>query len=218
MKKIIALIAFICVPFVAVANVSGPELKKADVNLQDTVSLQRGAQIFFNNCTGCHSLKYMRFERIATDLSIPKEVMLDKLVFDKDKKFGEQVTIAMSKDYAAKQFGNPPPDLTLEARLRGADWVYTYLTGFYPDAKRPWGVNNEAFPDVGMPHVLANMERELGQEKFEAAMLDLTNFLVYTAEPVQLERRTIGAWALAFLALLLIPVWFLNKEYWKDVH
>jgi len=218
MKKLIALVALVFMPLTVWAAGAQIHLKHADINLQDKVSLQRGAQIFFNNCTGCHSMKYMRFERIADDLDIPKEVMMDKLMFDKDKKIGEQATIAMTAEYAAKQFGNPPPDLTLEARLRGADWVYTYMTGFYPDAKRPWGVNNEAFPDVGMPHVLANMERELGQEKYEAAMLDLTNFLVYTAEPVQLERKRLGAWVLGFLVLIFPLVWLLNKEYWKDVH
>lgn len=217
MKKIIALIVLMSVSFIALAE-EELELKKAEVNLQDKVALQRGAQIFFNNCLGCHTIKYVRYERMALDLGIPKEVMLDKLMFDKDKKFGEQITIAMTKDYATKQFGNPPPDLTLEARLRGPNWVFSYLTGFVPDAKRPWGVNNTVFPDVGMPYVLANMERDLGPEKFEAAMQDLTAFMVYVAEPIQTERKHLGAMVLAFLAVLMIPVWFLNKEYWKDVH
>lgn len=218
MKKLIVLIALFCFPIAVLAHEGDAELEKAEINLQDKVSLQRGAQIFFNNCLGCHSAKYVRYERIANDLNIPKEVVLDKLVFDKDKKFGDQLTIAMTKEYAAKQFGTAPPDLTLEARSRGADWLFSYLIGFEPDDKRPWGVNNKVFKDVGMPFVLANMERDLGPEKFKEAMQDLTAFMVYMAEPVRLEREHLGAYVLGFLLLLLIPVWFLNKEYWKDVH
>jgi ubiquinol-cytochrome c reductase cytochrome c1 subunit len=107
--------------------------------------------------------------------------------------------------------------LSLETRLRSPDWVYTYLLNFYPDDKRPWGVNNRVFKDVAMPHVLTNMEQELGPEGYEEAVGDLVNFMTYMAEPSRTERESLGWWVLAFLAILFVPVYLLNKEYWKDV-
>ncbi len=221
MKKLIStlLFSFICalaLPLAGYAS-SGASLEKAPINLQDRASLQRGAQIFINNCLGCHSMKYLRYERMAEDLGIPKKIVEDNMMFTGEK-LGEPMLSALNKEQAAKWFGTVPPDLTLEARLRGADWVYAYLTGFYPDNKRPWGVNNHVFPDVGMPHVLEKMEAQMGKEDFHKSMADLTNFLEYAAEPTALKRQRIGVYVLLFLAILFVPIYFLNKEYWKDVH
>lgn len=217
MKKLILIFLFTSLSVLAHANEAADAyIVKAPTNLQDRASLQRGAQIFINNCLGCHSLKYLRYERIADDLGIPKKIMQDNLMFTSDK-IGEPVLTALTKDDAKKWFGAVPPDLTLEARLRGKDWVYSYLLNFYPDAKRPWGVNNHVFPEVGMPNVLEVMKAKMSKEEFEKSMADLTNFLEYAAEPMALKRQRIGVYVLIFLAILFVPIYFLNKEYWKDV-
>lgn len=194
-----------------------PYVVDAPINKDDKVSLQKGAQIFVNNCLGCHSAQYMRYERVAEDLGIPKDIMQENLMFTTDK-IGETMKSAMPHDMAKKWFGAVPPDLTLVARVRGEDWLYSYLTNFVIDQSRPWGVNNNVFKDVGMPHVLQNMQTALPKVEFEQNMADLTNFMVYMSEPVRAKREAIGKKVLIFLFILLIPVYFLNREYWKDVH
>lgn len=218
MKKLLSALVMLCLPaFAVAAGGAEVELTPAPINLDDKVSLQRGAQLFVNNCLGCHSAQYMRYERVAEDLEIPLDIMKKNMLFTSER-IGDTMQSAIPADLAKKWFGVVPPDLTLEARLRGADWVYSYLTGFYADAKRPWKVNNHVFPDVGMPHVLSNMEKSLGEKAFKEAMADLTNYMVYMAEPVRADRERIGVWVLLFLAVFFVPVYFLNREYWKDVH
>ncbi|MGB1090623.1 MAG: cytochrome c1 [Oceanobacter sp.] len=251
MNKFFALIAAL-VPAWAMAAGGNVHLDEHRTDLHDTTSLQRGAQTFMNYCMGCHSLEHARFNRIAKDLEIPEALMMENLVFDTDKKFGSLATIAMSTEDSKKWFGATPPDLTLVARVRRPDWVYTYLRSFYEDHSRPWGVNNVVFKDVGMPNVLGELqgkqvlgtapvavgfdtltgqeimeEREhtlylaeeglLSAEEFDGLVFDLVNFLVYVAEPVALQRQALGWWVLGFLVILFIPVYLLNKEYWKDV-
>lgn len=219
MKKLIAVLLILCLPSVALAAGGGnnEHIVKAPINTSDKASLQKGAQIYVNNCLGCHSAQYMRYERVADDLGIPHDVMLKNLVFTTDR-IGELMHSAMPEQFSKVWFGTVPPDLTLRARVRGADWVYSYLIGFYEDESRPWGVNNKVFPDVGMPHVLETMENELSEDEFKERMADLTNFMVYMAEPIRAERESLGKKVLFFLFILLIPVYFLNREYWKDVH
>lgn len=219
MNKIASLIFALCLPTLAVAAGGGHNeyIVDAPINLDDKVSLQRGAQVFINNCLGCHSAKYMRYERVSTDLEIPAEIMKKNLMFTTDK-IGETMISSIPEELAEKWFGSVPPDLTLVARLRGSDWLYSYLTNFYVDESRPWGVNNHVFADVGMPHVLSNMEKELGEKEFKSTMADLTNYMVYMSEPIRAERERIGVYVLIFLAIFFIPVFFLNREYWKDIH
>lgn len=219
MNKFISVLVILCLPVFAHAAGGGHNeyIVSAPINMDDKVSLQRGMQIFMNNCTGCHSAQYMRYERAADDLGIPHDIMLKNLMFTSDK-IGDTIKSSMPQDLGKKWFGAIPPDLTLVARIRGADWVYSYLIGFYEDESRPWGVNNHVFKDVGMPWVLSNMEQELGEDKFKEAMADLTNYMVYMSEPVRAERERLGVYVLLFLAILFIPVYFLNREYWKDVH
>lgn len=128
---------------------------KADITDQE--SMQRGLTLFTNYCFGCHSLGYARYERNADDLGIPHNVYEENLIFG-DAKIGELMNIAMPKELSKVWYGNPPPDLTLTARLRGPDWIYSYMRGFYADPLRPYGVNNVVFKDVGMPHVLAGLQ------------------------------------------------------------
>jgi ubiquinol-cytochrome c reductase cytochrome c1 subunit len=190
---------------------------EAPINLKDKVSLQRGAQLFVNNCMGCHGMQYMRYSRLAEDLDIPVELAQEYFNFVSDKS-GDLMANSMDEKEAAQWFGAAPPDLTLNARVRSSDWVYSYLINFYEDESRPYGYNNHVFPMVGMPHVLEDMEKSMTEAEFKSAMADLTNFMTYAAEPIRLERERIGKYVLAFLFLLFIPAYLLKKEYWKDVH
>ena len=215
--KRLAVILF-CLPALAFAAGGTNEyVVDAPINLKDRVSLQNGAKLFTNYCMGCHSLKYLRYERMAEDLGIPADLVMEKLNFTSDR-IGDQMTNAMDPKVAEQWFGAAPPDLTLTARLRTPDWLYSYLVSFYADDQRPYGYNNHVFPSVGMPHVMAAMEQELGEDKFKSEMADLTNFLTYAAEPARLERESMGVKVLIFLFILFWPAYFLKKEYWKDVH
>ena len=131
----------------------------AEVDAGDIASLQRGAQIYMNYCLGCHSLKYARYKRVSEDLEIPLEMFQANLIFG-DQKLGDLINIGMESKESKEWFGNSPPDLTLEAGLRGPDWIYTYLKSFYIDDSRPLGVNNKVYENVGMPHVLLEMQGE----------------------------------------------------------
>lgn len=126
-------------------------------DLQDVPSLQNGFRLYTNYCLGCHSLQFQRYERTADDLSIPHDVALENLVFT-GQKIGGQMMSAMDPEAAKNWFGAPPPDLTMVARVRGPEWIYNYLNTFYLDDSRPFGVNNKVFPNVGMPHVLMELQ------------------------------------------------------------
>ena len=244
MKRIIfAVLALL--PGLVLAAGGGFPLDKAEYNLSDKASLQRGAATFMNYCAGCHSTQYQRYNRVAADIGIPEELMRENLVFT-GAKIGDLMKSAMSEKDAARWFGAPPPDLTLVARVRGADWIYTYLRSFYVDETRPFGVNNAVFPSVGMPHVLEPLQGtpraefethtldgvemqqvlsiksdgngEMNNEEYDQTVLDLVNFLVYSAEPVQQERERMGFWVLGFIAIFFIFTVLLKKEFWRDVH
>ncbi len=159
MKKFLITLLMALAPMTAsAAGGAGVPLDKIDIDLNNQASLQRGMQTFVNRCMGCHEAGYQRFERSAQDLGMPNELVEQYLIFDPERKIGDHMKIAMAKTDAAGWFGAPPPDLTLETRLRGSDWVYTYLRSFYADENRPWGVNNAVFPDVGMPNVLEDLQ------------------------------------------------------------
>jgi ubiquinol-cytochrome c reductase cytochrome c1 subunit len=233
------------VPGFAFAAGGGYHNDHAPIDVSNKLSLQRGAQLFVNYCMGCHSAHFQRYNRLAKDLELPEELVQDNLILTAGTKIGETMKIAMPKAQAKEWFGAAPPDLSVIARSRGPDYLYTYLRTFYLDETRPWGVNNAAFPMVGMPHVLWELQGwqkpiyetdphdaskkviagfELVQPgsmtvpEFDRAMTDLVNFLSYIAEPVQLERKRIGIWVLLFLVLCFAVFYPLKKEYWKDVH
>ena len=218
-------------------------LPAAGTNVQDQASLQRGAQLFFNYCVGCHSLKYARYSHIGDDLGLSEAEVMDNFNFT-GAKYGEAVVSHMSAESATKWFGKAPPDLSLEVRAKGADWVNAYLNSFYLDASRPVGWNNTVFPNASMPFPLwelqglqtavlapakagedAAVEKlELSQPgkltpaQFQQATRDLTNFLQYVSEPAALQRHHYGIWVLLFLAAFTLLAYALKKEYWKDVH
>jgi ubiquinol-cytochrome c reductase cytochrome c1 subunit len=224
---------------------SSAALMKANNDITDQPSLQRGAKLFMNYCLGCHQMQYQRYERTFRDIGIPTEVGLEQLIFD-GSKVGSHITNAIEKEDAAKWFGAAPPDLTLVARVRGSDWIYTYLKSFYKDESRPFGVNNIVFPSVGMPHVLQELQGvpmpiteevtehghtvtkivgtetdgsgELSVDEYDQAVRDLTNFLEYVGEPSRLESEALGIKVIGFLVILFILAFMLKKEYWRDVH
>jgi ubiquinol-cytochrome c reductase cytochrome c1 subunit len=243
-RRIILAVLVLFSTCVAASEDSGLMPFKPD--LSDQASLQRGARIFTNYCLSCHSAKFMRFNRVGEDLGIPESVMKSNLMFVTDK-IGATMKVAMRSPDAKSWFGVAPPDLSVEARARGASWLYSYLMSFYRDPNSPTGVNNLVFTNVKMPDVLWRLQgwqqpiyKEVkdsdgnstkiiaglklttpGQEskgQFAGTVGDLVNFLVYMGEPVKLKRYTIGIWVIAYLLVLLVIVYLLKREYWKDVH
>lgn len=218
-------------------------LMHAGTDLGDQASLQRGAQLFMNNCSGCHSLQYMRYSRMASDLGLSEDEVMENLNFTGGK-IGDQVHVAFTEDEAKQFFGKMPPDLSLIARVRGSDWIYTYLKSFYLDESRPLGWNNKLFPNASMPNPLWEQqglqqpvygEAEAGGDRpveklelatpgaqtpaqFDQSVRDITAFLEYVGEPAALKRQGLGVWVVLFLAFLTFLAWLLKKEFWKDVH
>lgn len=152
-----ALLASLWLCVAAHAAESGVHLEHSGISLDDKGSLQRGAALYMNYCSGCHSLKYLRYSRIASDLGLSEDEVMNNLNFT-GAKFGDHVQVAMDPEDAKGWFGNAPPDLTLVARSRGEDWIYTYLKSFYLDETRPLGWNNTVFPNVSMPNVLWELQ------------------------------------------------------------
>ncbi|MCG8427380.1 MAG: cytochrome c1 [Chromatiales bacterium] len=217
MKKLILAFLLAALPMLGMAAGGSVELDDADIDVSDQASLQRGAKLFVNYCLSCHSAKYQRYNRMARDLGLTEEEVKQNLMFTTDK-IGDTMNIAMDPEAAAEWFGTAPPDLSVISRARGDDWIYTYLRSFVPDESRPFGYNNTVFPDVGMPHVLWKLQQDQSQEKFDSDMRDLTAFLSYVGEPIQLERKSLGIKVLIFIAIFFVLAYLLKKEYWKDIH
>ncbi|MGV6826512.1 MAG: cytochrome c1 [bacterium] len=248
MKKLISILALALLP-VAGFTAGGPsvELKQANINLADKEALQRGAKYFVNYCMGCHSAQYFRYEGMK-EFGLSDTDIRENLITT-GANVGDQMRIAMDGASAAEWFGAPPPDLTLTARLKpnGGDWLYTYLHSFYLDESRPLGFNNTVFPNVGMPHVLWELQGvqkavmkevahedghteivvdrlevtepgTLSAEEYDRLVKDLVTFMVHIAEPMKLERQRLGVWVLLFLSVFFVLAYMLKKEYWKDVH
>ncbi|WP_449429193.1 cytochrome c1 [Rhodanobacter umsongensis] len=214
-------------------------LLKSGADVRDQASLQRGARLFFNYCVGCHSLKYVRYSRIAEDLGLSEQEVMQNLNFT-GARFDDPVVSHMPAESATKWFGKDPPDLSLEVSAKSADWVYTYLNSFYLDPHSPIGWNNTALPNAAMPFPLwelqgmqtavnkpgtdevekleLNKPGKLTPAQFQQATRDLTSFLEYASEPAALQRHHYGIWVLLFLAFFTLLAAMLKKEYWKDVH
>jgi len=255
MKKLIATLFISLAPSFAFAAGGGAPLQQVEINLSNKASLQSGAKIFMNYCLNCHAASYMRYSRMAQDIGLTDEQVVENMIFPADfskdkngkqKKSGELMTVAMSEEDSKAYFGTAVPDLSVIARSRGADWLYTYLKSFYIDESRPFGVNNTAFPAVGMPHVLWELEGlkkavhttekdaqghsktsvkfetvvegSMSAAEYDRAVTDLVNFLVYVGEPAKLVRYTMGVYVLGFLFLLFVVAYAMKKEFWKDVH
>jgi len=236
-KSILILILAAASPASFAAEATEP-LDPVYVNVNDKASLQRGAKLFVNYCLSCHSASYMRYNRMARDLGISESSLEKNLMFAAERP-GELMKTAMSEADGKEWFGTSPPDLTLIARVRKPDWIYSYLRRFYWDPASPHGWNNSLFENAAMPHVLYELQGfqrftghdeqgypefelqsagTMSPEEYDKAIHDLTNFLVYLGEPAKLDRYMIGAIVLLFLLALLVLVFFLKKEYWRDVH
>jgi len=225
-------------PALAVANEGGAHLDKAPGSLKDQASLQRGAQFFIANCLACHSASYMRYNRLA-DIGLSEDEI--KKLLPEGSKPGSTMKAVMDAESAKAAFGVTPPDLSVEARARGVDWLYSYLRSFYVDTSRPSGANNLVFPNVGMPNVLGGyqgdqaleIEKHEGHEvkklkltspgslstaQFDATVGDLVNYLDFMSEPAKLVRFKLGYIVIGFLFVLLFLAYLLKKEFWKDVH
>ena len=240
-KNIFILLLLIIVNSVSYAASQKSELAskyQAINNINNKASLQRGAKYFVNYCSGCHSLKYMRMSTLAEDLNIEEAVFSKNLLFS-NKKIGETMTIPMSNSDAIMWFNAIPPDLSLTARSKGADYIYSKLNTYYEDDNSPTGFNNIALPNSSMPNILAGLQG--GQKlildaenkpvsfvkisegthndiEYKKLTNDITNFLVYVSEPAKLRRYSMGFWVLMFIFIFTIIAYYTKKEFWKDVH
>jgi ubiquinol-cytochrome c reductase cytochrome c1 subunit len=222
----------------------GAGVEHSGANINDTASLQRGAKYYVNYCLGCHTISYMRYNRLAEDLGLSEDMVMQNLVFS-DSKFGGTMDIAMDPEQAKDWFGKTPPDLSLIGRSRGADWLYSYLRSFYVDETGGW--NNTQLPNASMPNVLWRLQgiqtpvyRQETSEggfkqdvidhfeltspgtqsphEFEETARDIAAFLEYAGEPAKLKRKAIGVWVIMFLVLFTFIAYLLKAEYWRDVH
>ena len=241
LKGIFILLAWM--PLAAWAASLTQPLERANIDSSDAVSLQRGAHTFVNYCLNCHSAASMRYNRLM-DLRLTEQQIKDNLLFA-GAKVGDTMSIAAGRQAQRKWFGAEPPDLSVIARSRGVDWLYTYLRTFYRDETRPNGWNNLVFPNVGMPHVFWQLQGtqvlkteteehegkkiehkklvlsapgELSPTAYDKLTRDLVNYLSYMGEPEQAKRTQTGYFVLIFLFFLFVLSWLLKKEYWKDVH
>jgi len=245
-KNLLAAVAGAAMLFGGAAFASeGAHLDKAHNDVSNTASLQRGARNFVNYCYGCHSAQYVRYNRVAADLGLSEEQVIANLMFTGQRP-SDPMKNNMTVADAQRWFGKEPPDLSLIARSKGTDHVYTFLKSFYIDPSRPTGMNNTVVPGASMPHVLwelqgtqsavyegvANAEGNvvkqfkgfetvtkgtMSLEEFDLFLRDTVNFLDYIGEPMQLQRKSMGVSVIAFLLLLWGFAYALNKEFWKDV-
>lgn len=235
MKKIFLLLAAVSTLVLTPLVFANEEvaLDKAPIDASNHESLQRGARTFVNYCLNCHSANYMRYNRLL-EIGLTEKQIKDNLLFAGDK-VGDQMKVAMSKADAKKWFGAAPPDLSVEVRARGADWVYSYMRGFYRDNTRPTGWNNTVYDKVAMPHILYELQGEqtldhethkltltkpgkLSATEYDSLVGDLTNYLAYMSEPAKQQRNHLGWFVLLFLGVLLVLTYKLKKAYWKDIH
>jgi ubiquinol-cytochrome c reductase cytochrome c1 subunit len=236
----------VLLPSLGCAATQSDVIRPAHNDVSNTASLQRGARNFVNYCMGCHSAQYVRYSRLGEDLGLSEAQVIKNFMFTGDR-VHDTMEASMNPDNAARWFGTPPPDLSLIARSRGTDYIYSFLQSFYLDPTRPAGVNNLVLPNTSMPHVLWELQGyqaavydgesdpahdavhkkfkgfdvaqpgSMTPEEYDQFVRDTVNFLDYIGEPMQIERRNLGMSVLAFLLIFFLFAYFLKKEYWKDV-
>ena len=237
-SKTLTVLAFLALSFGSAgwAAEEGGHVEQAGSNPRDIAAVQRGARLFVNYCFSCHSAKYMRYNRLAEDLNLTEDMVMENFVFS-DAKIGDTMDIAMRPKDAQSWLNKPPPDLSLIARSRGPDWLFGYLKSFYKDERGGW--NNLSLPNAAMPNVLWELQgiQELehgaegqaghlvlttpglqSREEFEESVRDIVTFLDYLSEPAKLHRERIGIWVLLFLTLFAGCAYALKSEYWRDIH
>jgi ubiquinol-cytochrome c reductase cytochrome c1 subunit len=232
-RQLVVFIVFIT-SILQVALSASIALLPVRVDVQDQARLQHGAQLFINYCSGCHSLRYLRYDRMAKDLGLTNlageldlDLLVNNLIFT-GAKIADPIQNSMPAAKAKKWFGAVPPDLSLIAKERGAAWIYTFLKSFYEDNSHSFGINNLLVPEVAMPNVLGPLagrmrvdtsnhltlveKGEMSQQQFDKTLEDLVSFLVYVGEPVQLLRYRMGIKVISFLSILLIFVYLLSRH------
>lgn len=228
MKKYILMVFFLLAPHFCLAETVTPMLEKAPVNIHDTESIKRGAKFFSSICMACHTLIYLRYDKLAQENGV---------IYEK-----------MPINVKTWPNGIKPPDLSLEANVRGVDWIYTYLHSFYIDHNRPTGFNNLLVPNTAMPGILIPFQGQeqlatdlnimqktydhnyqwydliettakgsMTSDQFDGLVTDIVNFLQYAAEPYKVEQMKIGRWVIGFLLIFFVLVYLLKKSYWKDL-
>lgn len=231
----------IWLPICAMAS-SSFELDSVDIDLSDKESLLRGAKLYVTHCQSCHSIKHLRYARIGQDFGLTDDDLTKQLILGPKTVYDSMTTAMDAEESQAWFVGIAPPDLSLISRSRGADWLYTYLRGFYQDESRPYGVNNVVYKDVAMPNVLWPLQGlqkavykehdgnqvleelrivkpgQMSAQEFDVAMADLVNFLAYAGEPSKLKRIKMGKYVILFLLIFIVVAYLLKKEYWRDVH
>ena len=231
MKKFLTLFFLLCLyAFPAGENKCG-SLEKCDsyvADVHDTYSLQRGLGVYMNYCSTCHTLELLRWNRLQRDLDIPETILIEDLIADPDTKAADYMTFGLPEVSALGA-----PDLTLRTRVRGEDWVYTYLRTFYEDPEQLLGSNNLVYPGTSMPNVLVALqgsqmldkdgkietksEGSLSKEEFDDSMKDLVNFLAYASEPARITREKNGIFVILFFIIFTAVMWLLYREYAKEM-
>ncbi len=248
-KLILSVVLAFAASFSSHAATDGIAWDKAPDRLNDLGALQNGAKLFVNYCLNCHAASYMRFNRL-TDIGLTEQQIKDNLLFTTDK-VGETMRVAMNPKQAKDWFGGNPPDLTMIARSRsgaggsGADYLYTYLRTYYRDDTKVTGWNNLAFPNVGMPHVLWELQGQrspvfeeiqshghavqvlkgwtqltpgkLTSAEYDSEIADLVNYMQWMSDPTQGTRVRVGVWVMLYLLVFFVIAWRLNAAYWKDI-
>lgn len=246
MTRKIILCLLMMTPAMSFAAGGSAHLQHANVDISNEASLQRGAKYFVNYCLGCHSAKYVRYNRLALDLGLTEDQLVENLMFTGERPFDTMDNAIPATD-SANWFGRTPPDLSLTARARGADWIYSFLKSFYVDPSKPSGANNLVLEGASMPAVLWDLQGTqkavfheetdaqghtrkifegfetvtpgaMSEQEFETMLVDLVAFLSYISEPVQLERKSLGVKVILFLVVFFLFAFLLKKEIWKDVH
>lgn len=239
MKRLIVVLTFMALLVPALSHAEGDEGPlpfSADVG--DTASVQRGARDFVNYCSGCHTLKYLRYNQMASGLGIPEAMLKKNLMFVSGLKSSSEMINAMTPSEGEAWFNKAPPNLTLEAGYRSPRWIYNYLQSFYLDPKQPTGVNNTLLKNVAMPDVVWSLQGwqkqvtdkdgethfepaskgSMTQAQFQGFAADITNFLAFASSPDQIERSSLGPKVIIFLLILLVLTYLLKKEFWRDIH
>ncbi|MDR3213876.1 MAG: cytochrome c1 [Azoarcus sp.] len=235
--KRLAIVALFTPALVAASE--GIHLDKAPLSTEQA-NLQHGAKLFVNYCLNCHGASLVRYNQLQR-IGLDEKTITENLLFTGDK-VGDMMTVAMKREDAEAWFGTAPPDLSVISRAKGADYLYTYLRGFYKDENRPTGWNNVAFPNVGMPHALWNLQGEqtlvektgenghqeatlvlskpgqLSKDEYDQNVADLVSFLEWMGDPSAETRKKIGIFVLIFIAGFYVLAHALGKNYWKDIH
>ncbi len=231
MKRFLILLFSLCLYMFSAGENKCGSLEKCDyyaADVHNTNSLQRGLGIYMNYCSTCHTLELLRWNRLQRDLDIPETILLEDLIANPDVKTADYMTFGLPEVSAIGA-----PDLTLRTRVRGEDWIYTYLRTFYEDSEQLLGSNNLVYPGTSMPNVLiglqgsqtldkdgkikAKSEGSLSKEEFDDSMKDLVNFLAYASEPARITREKNGIFVILFFIIFTAVMWLLYREYAKEM-